>query len=320
MFENINRITELDIDQILTDELGSKYSQYREEWSQAGPENPPKFPIHLDFELNDLCNQKCTMCPRNEKTHPDINYSINTKSILSFDDFCRIIDEGVPNGLRSINLGAFAEPLIHKRVFDMVKYAHEKGIIDTRIITNGLLLHNNIDKIFDSGLVNLFVSLDAFKPETYELIRGKGFERINKSLNLILDERKSRNSVLPIIRVSIVDMENNHNEIDAFAKYWGNKVDFIDVQIFDNFNIDINKKYNMEQGKKWNCSSPWSRAAVLADGNILPCCNFFGRNVPLGNISKNSIQQSWSSESMKKIRQGILMDSIRNCSICQRVG
>ena len=34
----------------------------------------------------------------------------------------------MPNGLRSINLGAFAEPLIHKRVFDMVKYAHEKGI------------------------------------------------------------------------------------------------------------------------------------------------------------------------------------------------
>ena len=75
---------------------------------------------------------------------------------------------------RSYPGGAFAEPLIHNRVFDMVAYAHKNGIIDSRIITNGLLLNKYFDQIFDSGLVNLFVSIDAFSEDKYREIRGFG--------------------------------------------------------------------------------------------------------------------------------------------------
>lgn len=320
MLYNVSRYTDQEIDEILTREIGPEFGEYRHRWAEIDADTGLRFPLHLDFELNDYCNQSCLMCPRNEETHPDINYKINTKSVLDFDLYRRIIDEGAEKGLSSINLGAFAEPLIHKRCFDMVAYAHEKGIIDSRIITNGLLLHRHIDKVFDSGLVNLFVSLDAFREETYASLRGPGFARVKESLLAVLEERKRRGSVLPIVRVSLVNMEINRDDIDDFIAYWRPKVDFIDIQIFDDFNVDIEKPHDLDKPKKWDCLSPWGRLAVLSDGRVLPCCNFFGWNVPVGNAKLNSIEEIWRGQALDNVRSGILCDGLKNCSICQRVG
>ncbi len=202
----------------------------------------------------------------------------------------------------------------------MIKYAKDKGIVDTRVITNGLLLEKNIDNIFDSGLVNLFVSIDAFSEENYSKIRGVGFNKVTNALENLLKERIKRKSVLPIIRVSFVDMEKNREEKEDFIKYWKNKVDFIDIQIFDDYNIDINKEFDLSIKKKWDCFSPLARLSVLSNGDILPCCNFFGRNIPIDNINNNTIKAIWNGSNLKKIRNGIKNDTLRNCSICQRVG
>ncbi|MGG7048331.1 MULTISPECIES: radical SAM/SPASM domain-containing protein [unclassified Campylobacter] len=323
MQDNISRFTENDIHDILTKELGVEYFQYRKEWDSINPKNFPNFPLHIDFEMQDRCNQSCVMCPRNHQTHPDINYKLNKKTNTTFENFKKVIDEGKDNGLKSINLGAFAEPLINDDVFRMIRYAKNQGgaIVDIRIITNGLKLGEYIDEILDCGLVNLFVSVDAFSDETYRKIRGYGFETVKSNLQLLLQKRAERNKVLPITRVSFVDMMGrNSNEKENFIAFWKDKVDFIDIQIFDDYNVDINKDYDFSKKKKWQCFSPFSRVAILSNGDILPCCNFFGRNIPIGNINKTTVKEAWNSDFMSKIRTGVFDDSIRNCAICQRIG
>lgn len=320
MFDNVSRYSEDDIEVLLSNELGESYRHYRETWNAVSVTNIPAFPIHIDFELNDSCNQSCVMCPRNTETHPDINYSINTFSTFKFSDYKRVINEGSRKGLLSINLGAFAEPLIHKRVFDMVAYAHKNGIVDSRIITNGLLLNKYFDEIFDSGLVNLFVSIDAFSEDKYYEIRGPGFRKVKNQLLAFLAEKEKRKSKLPIVRVSFVNMNVNQAEQESFIKFWRQKVDIIDIQVFDNFNIDIKKEYDYGKPKKWDCRSPWSRLSILSDGSILPCCNFFGRNIPVGNVSSTTVESVWKSLALQQVRDGIINDTLKNCSICQRTG
>ena len=320
MYSNITRHSEKDIEKILVDEFGKKYSLYREMWNRSGYENIPDFPMHIDFEVIDKCNQRCIMCPRNAGTHPNAGYSLNTGRALNYEIFKNIIDEGVNKGLLSINLGAFAEPLLNKKVFEMIKYAHDKGVIDSRLITNGLLISSYIDEFFDYGLVNLYVSLDAYREETYFEIRGKGFNIVKKNILNIIEEKKRRNAILPIIRVSFVDMEINREEKDNFIEFWRDKVDHIDIQVYDDFNLDITKPCKTNKAKKWECKSPWARLAILSNGDILPCCSFFGRNIPIGNIHDCSIEEAWKSQGMNKIRSGVFNDDLNNCSICQRDG
>ena len=220
----------------------------------------------------------------------------------------------------SINLGAFAEPLLYQRVFKMIKYAHEKGIIDSRLITNGLLINEYIDEIFDCGLVNLYVSLDAFREDTYFNIRGKGFNIVKSNILNVIEEKKRRNVILPIIRVSFLDMEINREERDNFIEFWRDKADHIDIQVFDDFNIDLSEKIDKLKKKKWSCAAPFKRVSVMSDGKILPCCNYFGLNVPIGNIHKQTVAEAWNSKEMTAVREGVRFDTLNNCLICQRVG
>ena len=320
VYSNITRHSEKDIEKILVDEFGNRYSHYREMWNRVGYENIPDFPIHIDFEVIDKCNQRCIMCPRNAGTHPDAGYSLNTGRALNYEIFKDIIDEGVNKGLLSINLGAFAEPLLYQRVFKMIKYAHEKGIIDSRLITNGLLINGYIDEIFDCGLVNLYVSLDAFSEETYFEMRGKGFNIVKENILKVIEEKKRRNTILPIIRVSFLDMEINREERDNFIEFWRDKADHIDIQVFDDFNFDLSEKIDKLKKKKWSCVAPFKRVSVMSDGKVLPCCNFFGLNIPIGNIHNQTVAEAWNSKEMTAVREGVRFDTLNNCLICQRVG
>jgi len=320
ILDNISRYSEKDIQGILGNILGNPYIAYRKAWEGTSLAHVPEFPVHIDFEVNDRCNQACAMCPRNTKKHREIRYPINTGSVLDLSDYRSVIDEGASKGLMSVNLGAFAEPLIRTDVFDMVRYAHDRGIIDSRIITNGLLLHRFTDQIFESGLVNLFVSVDAFSEDTYRCLRGKGFQKVKENLLAFIAEKKRRNAVLPIVRVSFVEMQANRGEKDTFITFWRERVDIVDIQVFDNFNHDTLQQIDRQKAKKWDCLAPWSRVAVLATGDILPCCNFFGRNIPIGNIRDSSITDAWNSEGMQLVREGIMTDSLNNCSVCQRIG
>lgn len=319
MQKNIVRTFCVDPETRLRKALGAYYDEYRASWDSVTRTNFPQFPIHIDFELNDLCNQSCVMCPRNEWLHDRVRYPINTGAYLDFGIYAKVIDEGASKGLRSINLGAFAEPLVHPRFVDFVRYAKKKGIVDIRVITNGLLLGKFVDQVIEAGVTNLFVSVDAMTKETYRKIRGHGFDKVVGALNALLFARAKSSSGLPVVRVSFVDLNLNRAEKKAFVEYWKERVDFVDVQVADNYNYAGDEKVDFGIPKKWDCMSPWARVAVLADGTVLPCCNFFGRNLPLGNVRDSSIEDIWRSPAMQSVREGVTDGSCSNCELCQRV-
>lgn len=319
MQNNIDRIYSVDPEIRLREALGEPYIKYRNLWNQVESGFLPSFPIHLDFELQDLCNQSCIMCPRNEKLHDKINYKINSGKYLEYSTFKKIIDEGVSKGLKSINIGAFSEPLIHPEIIKIVDYAKKAGIVDIRIITNGLLLGKHADELISAGLTNLFVSVDASTSETYEKIRGHGFSKVVDSIEKSIAIRDANLSGLPIIRVSFVEMDINRHEKNQFIERWKDRVDFVDIQISDNYNISGSEVISALHPKKWDCLSPWSRLAILADGSVLPCCNFNGRNLPIGNAIESSIEEIWNSYALENVRKNLKSDKSNVCKLCQRV-
>lgn len=317
-FEAIVRHSQQDIDAKLISLFGEKYKAYRELWHSSTRNCVPKFPVHLDIELVDSCNQACIMCPRNTDYFPNLEYELGTNKRISFSQVQAVIDEGVLNGLNSVNFGAFAEPLVYKELFNLVRYAMNAGIVDTRVITNGLLLARHVEAVFDSGLVHLFVSLDAAKESTYQKIRGHGFAKAVSGLEAVIAEKQRRGSILPIIRVSFVDLPENHAEKAAFIETWAHRVDFIDIQAFADTTHTKARLIDYAGPKLWDCEAPWKRLSVLANGDIIPCCAFLGRNLPLGNIGSSTLLAAWNSEELAKVRQGIIEDNLKSCTHCQR--
>ncbi|MBF0301235.1 MAG: hypothetical protein HQK51_21180, partial [Oligoflexia bacterium] len=128
--------------------MSDAYSYYRHCWE----EYPKKFivspfPIHLDIEASSRCNLRCTFCDKlpllTKKQLGDIDYNL----------FCKIIDEGAAKGLQSLKLSYRGEPLLHKKIIDMVKYAKIRGVLDIYFNTNGMLLNEDVSlKLIKAGL------------------------------------------------------------------------------------------------------------------------------------------------------------------------
>lgn len=94
----------------------------------------------LQVEPTSNCNLKCGIC-----VGKDLRRS---GSMLSLEDFKRILNSGV---FRHVGLHGWGEPLLNAQLFEMVAYAESRGV-HTNLTTNGTLIGEKIDQVFESGL------------------------------------------------------------------------------------------------------------------------------------------------------------------------
>ncbi|MCK4821817.1 radical SAM protein, partial [bacterium] len=165
----------------------SKWKEYREQYDKASQlEIVTDFPIQLDFELNASCNLKCPMCPISAES----NKGKGKDTWFKFDDFKRILDHGVENGLKVIKLNYINEPLIRNDITRFISYAKRVGIADIYLSTNGLLLTDSLTKeLIEAGLTRIQISIDAFTNETYDKVRpggdlGKVVENVERMIKI----------------------------------------------------------------------------------------------------------------------------------------
>ena len=124
------------------------------------------------------------------------------------------------------------------------------------------------------------------------------------------------------MRTSFVSLKENKIETQQFVNKWREIVDSVEVQkevsIQAYKDLEILKNKEVPRLKKnYSCSEPWGQITVYADGTVAPCCNTFGRNLPIGNINENSIKEIWNGEKMTEIREGFKNNQPhKTCQIC----
>jgi wyosine [tRNA(Phe)-imidazoG37] synthetase (radical SAM superfamily) len=277
--------------------FGEEYYAYRRAWEQSGPGRIPQFPLHIDFQLMDACNMRCVFCPRDKSVMiaAETTDLLNRGTKMPLEDFRKVIDEGEQYGLRAINLGATAEPLIHPDVVEMVRYARQHGVFDIRVITNGLMLKDKmIRQLYDSGLTYLSISLDAWIPETYRKIRRGDLDKVVANTLLAVAIRQEMQLDFPRIRVSFVNLPESKGEFRPFLEFWKDKVDFIELQDYDNFGAPT-------CNFSFKCIEPYRRLMVWASG-VVGCIAWTTERYPYGYISGQTIKECWESKAINKLR------------------
>lgn len=298
------------------------YQKYRSLWRSTAVEHVvTDFPVHLDIEITSHCNLLCTMCPRTHR----VQRGEWVDKHMSIEKFRSIIDEGSANGLCAINLNNFGESFMNKNLFQMISYAKEKGIIDVMVHTNGTIMSEKIArKTIDSGLDKLVFSIDSIEKETYENIRvGARYEKVMRNVRLFAKVRREMKKNTPEIRISMVRMKENENELESFDKFWGIDADvitYVDYRNQDGLDDQDRYRQKRKSNKTYACPSLWQRMTINSTGQVTACCRDAGKRLEIGDLNTSpSLLDIWNGEPLATARDlhkrglGGTLDACNGC-------
>lgn len=286
-----------------------EYFAYRKKWK----ENPEKkivgdFPIHLDVETTNNCNLRCIMCGR--------NWMKERLGYMDWELFTKIIDEGAKYHLSSIKLNYRGEPLLHPKVVEMVKYAKEKGILEVQFNTNGCLLSEKLAKeLIEAGLDRMIFSFDAAERETYNKIRrGSDYDKVLANIKKLVEVRNQIGKKKPLVRVQMVKMPENKDQIEDFIKMW--------QPIANRMAVSTHRDPLGAQKKvgHFACPQIWQRLMVCWDGEVRMCCGDWYGEYVLGNVKNETLHDIWLGKKLqaaRKIHQEGKFGAISVCAKCE---
>ena len=289
---------------------GSAYRRYRELWDDPKiMDDVLEKPLEIMLELTSWCNYKCKMCDKAFIPEKD-------KVNISVENVRRLVKNINEMKVASLWIGAFSECLIHPQIDPILDALKEVDVLDFTLVTNGSVLKENIaKKIIDAGVTRLSVSLDAATKETYYNIRKGNLDQVEKNINRFIELRGEK--LFPSLRVSMVMMDDNVDEREAFLEKWKGKADIIDFQVM----MDASHIENLADVTEYTaeCMEPFRRLAVRYDGVVLPCCTSYGKYFPLGNIQDISLKGMWEGEKIHKLREEIKSKNFNKaCRNCKR--
>lgn len=130
---------------------------------------------YLRISLIDRCNFRCQYCMPVEA---EIEYLLQ-QNLLTFDELLTLLKEVfIPVGFSRFRLTG-GEPLLRPDAVEIVRaIATLPQTQDLSMTTNGFLLANKAQDLYDAGLRRINISLDSLDPDTFnEIIGNRGRDR-----------------------------------------------------------------------------------------------------------------------------------------------
>ena len=161
--------------------------------SQGRLTDSGEFPKVVLIDTVSFCNLKCSMCVHKDMTRK--------KGIMSWDLFTKIIDEIAKNNKDTrIWMVFFGDPFVIKNkkpsIFDMIKYAKNKGLTDVVLNSNGVLMDKKASQnLIESGIDAIYFGIDAFTAPVYEQLRvDDDYQKTVDNVVYLLNLRRSMKS------------------------------------------------------------------------------------------------------------------------------
>ncbi len=165
------------------------------------------------------CNFKCKMCNMWKNIRRPIDRNELTLGEMKgfIDDLKNVTTE--PIFIHLIG----GEALLRKDLTEIISYIRESGF-NSSITTNGYYIDEEMAKeIVRSRLTGIFLSLDGFKEETHDYLRGMpgSYRRVMNAIDLLDKHRGSDKANRLSIGITMTMMEKNLDEIVDLVE-WAN--------------------------------------------------------------------------------------------------
>jgi radical SAM protein with 4Fe4S-binding SPASM domain len=277
------------------------------------------YPDTIWIEPTNYCNYKCKYCPITTGLR-------RSKGFISLDLFQKIINDISPfmKG-RWISLHFLGEPLLHKRISELVRIAKDNGI-KVLFFTNGSLLTIELFEILCcSGLDRLTFSLDATNKTDYEELQvgGKWDEVITNVKNAVDFKRKRNIDIL----LTINHLAKNKSEFitgkQQLEELFKGEDILIRGHIYHDWagNVETGgKRYIEQRVNRRPCNFLFSAMVITWDGLVIPCTQDAHAELIVGDAGKENIMDIWNSKRFVSLRSksltcdyNLLLDVCKRC-------
>ena len=269
------------------------------------------FPTHIFAESTSVCNFYCKMCPRTEGNIPIGN--------MDFAVFKKIIDEAKLYGPRSFSLYLFGEPLLAPRIIEMIKYIKQSNPDNVVVITtNGsLLTEEKARALVECKTDKVAVSFVSPDKETYFKKTGMDkLEETQKNIERLIALKKEKKSDKPIIFARMIVGNDTATQVSEFVRRWKGRKVVAELRDMHNYGGHIKESY-VKKVKRYPCYHLWLAPAVHWNGDMTICCVDYERKTLLGNVSKNTINEMWTGEKIRKYRKLHLQGKYDEIPLCK---
>ncbi len=119
----------------------------------------------LRVSVTDRCNLRCQYCM------PEEDYVwLPRETLLTFEEMVQLTDIFTDQGIDKVRITG-GEPLLRKNLSDFIRMLRTNSRIqDIAITTNGVLLADQAQELFEAGLHRVTVSLDTLNPTRFKAL------------------------------------------------------------------------------------------------------------------------------------------------------
>ena len=272
------------------------------------------FPKAIEIMTTSFCNANCVICP-----HKKVSQKL-PMGIMSMDLFKKILSE-INNKktllIPYLNGEPFLDPHFFERL-DLIK-KHCPNV-KLEISTNlSVFTPEKIDKLCNYNIDELRLSVFGFTPETYHRIMpGLNWNKTKKNLDYLVKSVSSFNKV-GIVMV-LCDLLKEEDILLA-EKYCRKHKLTLHKWGFLDRGGNVENYYNkVKAGKIVGCSQnrEIERLHVLFNGEVILCCQDWGRKYILGDLKTSTNKQIWNSKPYEEIRESIHHRNKKAPKICEK--
>jgi len=300
--------------------MSKEHSQISHQRIELHTAVPLETPLVVYIEPSGYCNLKCGFCPMG------LEEGQLKKALMPYELFTKLIDDlaDFPAKVKLLRICGNGDPLMNRRLVQMLRYARERGASERiEMLSNGLLLNEELIRELPKVLDRLIISIEGLSAADYlETCKTHmDFEAFKGKLQALYQARGTCTIHLKIHHGAIkgeadaeafralVEPCSDEHYIEKLVPMWPE----LDSELFTR---EFRWEVTAVQPRRV-CAQIFKGIQVQADGEVVPCCVDWKRVNLLGDLNHQSLMEIWKGERLRALQVRHLSGLKPELSPCQ---